>query len=162
MARVTSQAVATGLLLLLGTASVSAGPCSDGIAAVGRVLSSDPSMGAATTGTVSGRTPAIVPPSRPADMTAGAPSLSPGGRTGGEGGLKEMNAASNQVATSAEDVRRQQQGLPTAAQDPGRAAGLNDTMSAAKNKLAEAQTLDARGDAACEAPLNEAKRLSGS
>jgi hypothetical protein len=162
MARATSLGIAAGFVLALGAGSASAGPCTDGIAAVGRVLSSDPSMGAATTGTVSGRTPDVVPPSRPADMTAGAPSLSPGGRTGGEGGVKEMNAASNQVATSAEDVRRQQQGLPTAAQDPGRAAALNDTMSAAKNKLAEAQTLDARGDAACAAPLNEAKRLSGS
>ncbi|MDB5559838.1 MAG: hypothetical protein JWQ36_2772 [Enterovirga sp.] len=72
-----------------------------------------------------------------------------------------MNAASAQVATSPEDVRRQQQGLPTAAQDPSRAGQPNAPMSAARNKLAEVAALDWRGDAGCTAALGEAKRLSG-
>jgi hypothetical protein len=161
MKHLIAGALGAGLALTLAGSAL-AGPCSDGIAALGKVLASDPSMGAPTTGSISGRTPDGTPPSRPAEMAAGAPSLSSGGRTGGEGGMKEMNAASSQVATSAEDVRRQQQGLPTAAQNPGQAAALNDTRSAAKNKLAEATALDSRGDSACMAPLNEARRLSGS
>ena len=71
-----------------------------------------------------------------------------------------MHAAAAQVATSPEDVRRQRQGLPTAAQGPAKAAQLNDDMSLARNKLEEARGFDAQNSSGCMAPLDEATRLA--
>ena len=156
----TLTAIGFAMAAALPPTAAWAGPCSDEIASLRRALADDPAMGAPVTGSISGTAARGASGSTEA-MTSGAPSTSAGGRTSGEGGLKEMNAASAQIATSPEDVRRQQQGLPTAAQDPARASQPADSSSAARNKLAEAAALDSRGDAGCKAALGEARRLSG-
>ncbi len=160
--------------LCLGTLAVPmaayAGPCSDGIADLGRKLTPSASLGPVTTGTLSGTVPAAAPqPSAP-----GATGTSADNRVGGTAGTKEANAAvGNLVATSSQDVRRQQEGLPTAAAvaaaGPGKSvettpgqggsAAPNDRMSEAKMELEKARMLDQQGDQSCHASLDRTRQL---
>ena len=55
-----------------------------------------------------------------------------------------MNAASAQVATSAQDVQLQQQGKPTMAQG-GELQGDEERMTQAKMALEDARALDRQG-----------------
>ncbi len=178
----TSSKVMAGLsALCLGAVAVpgvaSAGPCSDQIAELGRKLSQSPSLGAPTTGTLTGSNPGNAPGASPAASAAPAPTgTSADNRVGGTAGTKEVNAAvGNLVATSPQDVRRQQEGLPTAAAvaaagsgksvetTPGQAsgAGPNDKMSEAKGELEKARKMDSQDDAACKGPLDRARQLAG-
>lgn len=69
-------------------------------------------------------------------------------------GTHEMNAAAGQIATSAEDVRRQQEGRPTTAQAADQAS---ERLPMAKAKLEQARQLDEQGNAGCMALVNEAR-----
>jgi len=154
-----------------------AGPCSDQIAELGRKLSQSPSLGPATTGTLSGSNPNNAPGTSPTASAAPAPTgTSADNRVGGTAGTKELNAAvGNTVATSSQDVRRQQEGLPTAAAvaaagsgksvetTPGQAsgAGPNDKMSEAKAELEKARMMDQRDDPACRGMIDRARQLAG-
>ncbi|MER2266326.1 hypothetical protein [Methylobacterium oxalidis] len=161
----TSRRILAGLALACLATPVLAGPCTDQIAAVAKQLESSPAAGAAVTGSVSGsvaETKADASTSR--DKTAAtesAPSLNKDGRTGGVGGNDELNAASANRATSAADVRRQQEGKPTAAANPGEAGTGDNGESRAKNLLAEARALDTKGDESCKGKLAEAKDAMG-
>ena len=147
-----------------------AGPCSDQIAELGRKLSQSPSLGPVTTGALPGSNPNNAPGTSPA---AGA---SADNRVGGTAGTKEVNAAvGNTIATSSQDVRRQQEGLPTAAAvaaagsgksvetTPGQAsgAGPNDRMSEAKAELEKARMMDQKDDGACRGAIDRARQLAG-
>lgn len=161
-----ATALAASLALGWAPAAAVAGPCAEQIAEVARTLSMDPSMGAATTGALAGAAPGAAPSEGPAAKpaqssdTAPAPSLATGGKTGGEGGLKEMNAASSQVATSSQDVRLQQEGKPTAAQGGNIASVDNDPKAKAKSALESARLLDQQNSPDCTAKVEEAKRLA--
>lgn len=147
-----------------------AGPCSDGIAELGRKLASSPGLGPVTTGTVSGTAAAsAAQPGAP-----GATGTSADNRVGGTAGTKEANAAvGNLVATSSQDVRRQQEGLPTAAAVAAAGSGKsvettpskggspapNDRMSEAKMELEKARMLDQKDDQSCSASLDRTRQL---
>ena len=141
-----------------------AGPCSDDIATLSKQMSENPQLGgSATTGALAGSGPQSNLKS--ADAASGQPGknlegTSAQGKLGGEGGTKEMNAVSNQVATSGQDVRRQQAGLPTTAAAPDtKLPASADQMSRAKMALDQARSLDQKDDASCKNAIGEAQRL---
>jgi len=156
---------------------VFAGPCSDQIADLGRKLAQSPSMGPVTTGTLSGSNPGSAPTA--GGSQPGAPATtgtSADNRVGGTAGTKEVNAAvGNNIATSSQDVRRQQEGLPTAAATaaagsgksvettPGQGSSAmpNDRMSQAKMELEKARMLDQKDDPACSGAIDRTKQLMG-
>ena len=165
--------------LLMLTHAAAAGPCSDGIAEVGRKLAQSPALGPVTTGTLTGSNPGSAPSGTAQPGAPGAAGTSADNRVGGTAGTKEMNAAAAAIATSPDDVRRQQQGLPTAAAvaaagsnkqvetAPGQAqaasngAKPDDRMSQAKMELERARTLDQKDDQACRGALDKARELAG-
>jgi hypothetical protein len=65
-------------------------------------------------------------------------------------GTREMSAVAGQIATSPEDVRRQQEGRPTTAQ-------ASDQLPMARAKLEQARLLDEQGKSDCMALVNEAR-----
>lgn len=173
-------ATALGACLALGAAlapsGALAGPCSGDIAELSRTLSASPALGGTpTTGALSGAGPGNAPsPTGSGGSAAPSPDRTAGtsgsGRQGGTAGTRELNAAvGNQIATSPEDVRRQQQGQPTAAAaaeagqraqsdrqrvevvpgTPGAAPGPDNRAERAKAELETARALDARDDNAC-------------
>ncbi len=158
------------LAAAVAPAAAIAGPCSDGIAELGRKLAPSASLGPVTTGTVSGTAPTASP--QPNAPTASGTSAD--AHVGGTAGTKEANAAvGNLVATSSQDVRRQQEGLPTAAAvaaagsgksvetTPSQASsqGPDDRMSQAKMELEKARMLDQNGDQSCHASLDRTRQL---
>ena len=163
----------TGLVLTAGTAF--AGPCSADITELGRKLSQSPALGPVTTGTLQGSSPKTAPhtdANRPGEPTTKGTSASD--KVGGTLGTKEANAAvGNQVATSPQDVRRQQEGLPTAAAaaaasgkgsvetkpELGSSKELSGNMSEAKMALERARMLDHAGDDSCKSAIERARKL---
>ena len=155
--------VVLATLLAVGIADASAGPCTQQIADLKKAMATSPSMGAATTGVISGTVNRTNGGASEAN-TARDASTNSGkaeSRGVGAGGTKDVSAAAGQIATSPEDVRRQQQGMPTQAQAPNVKDDAADNGTEAKNKLQAATDLDAKGDAGCSGPLDEAKKLSG-
>jgi hypothetical protein len=69
-------------------------------------------------------------------------------------GTREMSAVAGQIATSPEDVRRQQEGRPTASQAADQAS---QRLPMAKAKLDQARLLDEQGNSGCMALVNEAR-----
>jgi hypothetical protein len=164
---------------------VFAGPCSDGIAELLRTLSASPALsGTPTTGALSDAGPNNAP--SPAgsgssatpspDRTAGATTDS---RQGGSAGTRELNAVpDNQIATSPEDVRPQQEGRPTAdaaagagqrAQSdlkrvevvpgaPGATSGADNRTARVKTELEITRALDQRDDVACRDTVTRVRR----
>lgn len=155
--------LAAGFCLGLAPAVALAGPCSDQIAELGKTLSQNPSLGSApTTGALTGSNPGNAPTNAPTvDPTTKGTSAD--NRMGGTGATKELNSASSQIATSPQDVRRQQEGLPTAAataamQDKnsvetapklGQLPSSDEHMSKAKSELQNAVALDKKNDTLC-------------
>ncbi len=84
-----------------------------------------------------------------------------------------MNAAvGNNIATSSQDVRRQQEGLPTVAAagsgksvettpGQGSSAAPNDRMSQAKMELEKARQLDQKDDPSCRGSIDRTRQLMG-
>lgn len=188
-----SQTLATLALaatcLVAAAAPAAAGPCSDGIAELGRKLAQSPALGPVTTGALAGSGPAAAPAGMPQPGTPQPGTPQPGAvpaagtsadnRVGGTAGTKEMNAAAGTIAMSPDDVRRQQQGLPTAAavaaagsnrsvetapgqaQAASNAARPDERASQAKMALEQARMLDQRDDASCRGALDKARELAG-
>ena len=156
-----------------------AGPCSDQIAELGRALSQSPALGPATTGTLTGAAPGSTPQPGTAPAAGGGAAPSAAGtsadnRVGGTAGTKEVNASvGNLVATSPQDVRRQQEGLPTAAaasdaarnqtetSRPASAQQPDDRTSQAKMELERARMLDQRDDRSCTDAITRTRQLMG-
>lgn len=165
---------------LLGMTHVAAaGPCSDGIADLGRKLAQSPALGPTLTGTVTGSNPGAASVGSAQAGVPGTGGTSADNRVGGTAGTKELNAASAQIATSPDDVRRQSQGLPTAAQVAASGSGHqvetapnqaqtasnsakpDDRMSQAKMELERARMLDQSNDGSCQTALDKARKLAG-
>jgi len=163
------------LAMLAATNPAKAGPCSDAIAELGRKMAQSPALGPVTTGTLTGSNPGSAPigvttGSAAAPSTAGT---SADTRIGGTAGTKEMNAAAGTIATSPQDVRRQQEGLPTAAAVAGSGKSVemapvqggtampNDKMSMAKMELERARMLDQKDDGSCSGAVDKARELAG-
>lgn len=165
-------ACAAAALVVLAAVPAHAGPCSEQISELGRKLAQSPAMGPVTTGALSGAGPGTVNPSTQptAPATTGTSSDN---RVGGTAGTKEMNAAAAQIATSPQDVRRQQEGLPTAAAvaaagsnrsvetTPGQGGSRmpDDRASQAKMELEKARQLDQADDRACSASIDKVRSL---
>ena len=143
--------LASGVLLAPGLSVAVAGPCSDQIAELSRLTSAGP--GPTTTGATSpGATTVGDVGARPGEASqAGTGRETADGRSG----TREMSAAAGQVATSPEDVRRQQGGQSTVAQAANQAS---DRLPLAKAKLDQARLLDEQGNAGCMALVNEARQ----
>ena len=177
--RLFSVSLASAACLVGLTHAAAAGPCSDGIADLGRKLAQSPALGPATTGTLTGSNPGSAPAGSPQAGTAGTGGTSADNRVGGTAGTKELNAASAQIATSPDDVRRQSQGLPTAAQVAASGSGRqvetapsqaqtasnsakpDDRMSQAKMELERARMLDQSNDGSCRGVLDKAREMAG-
>ena len=151
-----------------------AGPCSDQIADLGRKLAQSPSLGPVTTGALTGSNPGNAPSAAPQPGAPPTTGTSADNRVGGTAGTKEVNAAvGNLVATSPQDVRRQQEGLPTAAAvaatgsgksvetTPGQGSSAmpNDRMSEAKMELDRARMLDQKDDGSCKQAVEHTQQL---
>lgn len=161
--------------LLLAPTLAMAGPCSDGIADLARKLSQSPALGPVTTGTLTGAAPGSTPDQKPSPGAPKPTGTSADNRLGGTAGTKEANAAvGNQVATSPQDVRRQQEGLPTAAAAAGAGSGQSvettpgkvatgdkpdADMSKAKMSLEQARMLDQKNDPSCKDALDRTRQL---
>ncbi len=168
-----ARLLSAALCLGLAPAVALAGPCSDQIAELGKTLSQSPSLGTApTTGTLTGSGPGSAPSAAASDP-ATSKGTSADNRIGGTAGTKELNSASSQVATSAQDVRRQQEGLPTAAATAaakdhaavetapalGQGKSPDDRTAAAKSELQNAVALDRKDDSLCLDSISRVRDL---
>lgn len=177
-------AACLALGVALAPAGALAGPCSADIAELARTLSASPALGGTpTSGALAGAGPGNAPQATSGgssgmpspDRTAGT---SAEGRQGGTAGTREMNATvNNQIATSPEDVRRQQEGRPTVAAEaesgrrassdrqstevapgsPGGGAG-DERAQRAKAELETARVLDQRDDNGCRDAVTRVRR----
>lgn len=168
---------ASAVSLAIAAASTAmAGPCTEQISELSRKMSGNSSLGPVTTGTLTGSGPGSAPSPSPQPGAPAPTGTSADNRVGGTAGTKEANAAvGNLVATSPQDVRRQQEGLPTAAAaaaagssksvetTPGQggSASSNDRMSEAKMELEKARLLDQKGDASCSGSVDRVRQLAG-
>lgn len=185
------------LLALAATPGVAhaEGPCTNDIAQMRRQLASMPGLGApisepgagqtvgrqtAQSGAAAGSSGTSGTSTAANQQQPGGASLTHGGSPGTVGGTagavgaavgrETQNAlTSGQIATSAEDVRRQSEGKPTVAQQAARQASgaspsatdttSSDRVSQAKAALQRAVDLNARNDNGCKGALNDARRL---
>ena len=154
--RQSHAAAAFGALLLVGFGGPAAlaGPCSQQISQLEKTLSSkDAGSGPVSTGNAS-----------PAASIGGqtghrAPAHEVGAQQGEKTGpTKSMNQASSQTATSAQDVRRQQQNEPTAANATG-AVPAQDRMAKIEAALSHARQLDSQNNADCKNAVTEARQM---
>ncbi len=148
-------ASALGALLFVGfgVPGAVAGPCAQQISQLEKAMSSkDAGSGPVSTGNASpaasigGQTGHREPPHEVGTQ---------GGKTGP---TPAMNQASSQTATSAQDVRRQQQNEPTAANATG-AVPAEDRTAKMEAALQRARQLDSQNSADCKGAVNEAQKL---
>ena len=159
-AALAATATATCLALTIAAGPAAAGPCENDITELQRKIDNPTGKNA---GTLSAAVPGGTENQAPApDPAAGSvdppPSATEGGKTSGAGATSEMNAASAQIATSAQDVRLQQAGKPTTAQggDPGT---VDDQLRQVAEAVVRAKELDAKDDAGCRSAVDEARNL---
>ena len=180
--------LASSALLAFGLSPSWAGPCTDQIAEIQKTMSSmdagsGPTMGArpgqnptttsSTTATADGSGgPASAAAGSAATVpnVSGNPAQTPrAGEAPKTDATVAMNTASQGRATSAQDVRSQQQGQPTSAQiaqgsaqPAGGSQPQADKMMQANAALDRARAADQKGDnAGCTQALGEAKQLVG-
>ena len=171
----------------LAPAGASAGRGSNEISELSRIPSASPALsGTPRIGALSGGVPGNTPPpagagpaTSPPDRTAVAAADS---RQGGTAGTREANAAiGSQIATSPEDVRRQQEGRPAVAAAaemeqrvqsdrqqvevvpgaPGAVPGTDERMALAKSGLETACSLDERDDGSCRDAITRVRQTLG-
>jgi hypothetical protein len=155
-----STATVTCLTLLVAVGPAAAGPCENDITELQRQIDNPTGK---SSGTLSAAVPGGTENTAPApDQTAGSPDPAPSGteagKTSGAGATSEMNAASSQIATSAQDVRLQQAGKPTTAQG-GNPNTVDDQLRQVAEAVARAKELDAKNDAGCQSAVDEARNL---
>jgi hypothetical protein len=155
--KVRALLLASAALIATSAGIAVAGPCSDQIAELSRVTSGG--AAATTTGAISASTPTggNVTGAGPTGTKPGEASEAGTGKQTADqrSGTKEMSAVAGQIATSPEDVRRQQEGRPTASQAADQAS---ERMPMAKAKLEQARLLDEQGKPECMSLVNEARQ----
>jgi hypothetical protein len=149
--RISALLLASCVLVTPGVAF--AGPCADQIAELSRMAGgganpattgATSSPGATASGQAGGTGPAGTAPGDAAQTGTGKQTAEQ------RSGTREMSAVAGQIATSPEDVRRQQEGRPTTAQ-------ASDQLPMARAKLEQARLLDEQGKSDCMALVNEAR-----
>ena len=167
--RISAFLLASSVLVSPGLSVALAGPCTDQIAELSRLTTGGAvptTTGATSPGAVNPGATVVGNPAATAGNVGGAGGggMKPGeasqpgtGREAADGrsGTREMSAVAGQIATSPDDVRRQQEGRPTAAQAADQAS---DRVPAAKAKLDQARLLDEQGNAGCMSLVNEARQ----
>lgn len=167
--------VSACLALASVTAPALAGPCAEQISDVSRQLANNPAMGGTTGAALAGNAPGAIqdkapmpqqePPREAAETTGDAVTGQAVGTTmagNAPGSVSQPIDPAAGKATSAQDVRLQQQGKPTTAQGGSLNAG-DERMNQAKMALDSARTLDQQGSQDCMTKLDEARKLmSGS
>ncbi len=129
-------------LTAVGAGAANAGPCTNEIDAFAKTLAAKDAGSGPTPGTSAATQPAAK------QSAEHPPSAIMGQQTEGK-------------ATSPEDVRRQTEGQPPAAQQ-GTTGTATGSMSDASAKLDQARALDRQGkEAECMDALRQAKQLSG-
>jgi hypothetical protein len=164
--RILALLLASGVLISPGLNIALAGPCADQIAELSRLTTggATPSTTGATTNPAAASNPGATTVGGAGTAgVAGSAGAKPGeasdpgtGRQTADqrSGTREMSAVAGQIATSPDDVRRQQEGRPTASQAADQAS---ERMPLAKAKLDQARQLDEQGNAGCMALVNEAR-----
>lgn len=187
MRRVQKVLVASIVPLVFGSSAALAqqGPCTSDIAQLRQTLAkqsglggpvSEPSAGlnvgaktATNRSTGTEQAAGQQNGSQPNKVSGGSPGTV-GGAAGtvatAAGGAAKNGVASGEVATSAADVRRQSEGLPTTAQQAASGqsgaeakAQAADRVSEAKNDLQRAVDLNAKDDASCKQAVADARNL---
>jgi hypothetical protein len=175
--------LASSVLFAFGLGPSWAGPCTEQIAELQKTMSSMDAGSGPTMRAGSAQNPTTTASTTPGQGAAGAagssatvPNVSAdpsrtlrAGEAPKTDATVAMNTASQGVATSAQDVRSQQQGQPTSAQiaqgsaqPAGGTQPQADKMMQASTALDRARAADQRGDnAACTQALGEAKQLVG-
>jgi hypothetical protein len=140
--------IGTSVLLLLSVAPAHAGPCTDAINNLSKVMASRDAGSGPTVGAASSQS----------STTA----QSQGGSTQQHPPTATMSKETEGRAASPQDVQRQTAGQPTAAEQSQRATSGTTQQSAAET-LDRARMLDRQGnEAGCMAAVQQAKQLSGS
>ena len=178
--------LASSVLFAFGLGPSWAGPCTEQIAELQKTMSSMDAGSGPTMRAGSAQNPTTTSSTTPAAAGQGAAGAAGSSATvpnvsadpsrtlrAGEAPKTDatvaMNTASQGVATSAQDVRSQQQGQPTSAQiaqgsaqPVGGTQPQADKMMQASAALDRARAADQRGDnTACTQALAEAKQLVG-
>ncbi len=187
-------AVTSAALGIIPAAAFAAGPCSNQIAQLGKQLSQQNGLGAPVSEPGAGQNVSSSPEQSMNGKMAATAGSAADARTGGKnpmgtsagtaGGVAgttgaaagtetAQGIASGQIATSPADVRRQSEGLPTAAQAAANhasgtggqgnlmsnAATKADKVSMAKSDLQNATTLSAKGDKSCMRYIQHARSM---
>jgi hypothetical protein len=159
--------VAASLALILTSSEGRAGPCTDQISALRKIVdSSDAGSGptmrtGSTTGTTSGSTQ---PQAGGSDAAVSAtPRQVPrAGETPDTNATTAMNTVTQDRATSSQDVRSQIQGQATSSQVASGATPGPDQARRIETALTRARSADESGDAnGCTSAVNEVKGLLG-
>jgi len=156
-----------GLILVLAPLESWAGPCTEQISALQKVLdSSDAGSGPTMrTGSTNAMTTGSTQPqsgSAEAPVSATPRQVPPAGEAPKTGATTTMNAATQDKAASPQDVRSQTQGQPTSSQIASGATPAPDRAKLVEAALGRARSADQQGDASeCTSALNEAKSLLG-
>jgi hypothetical protein len=152
--------LASSAVLAIAVSPVWAGPCTEQIAEIQKSLSS---MDAG-----SGPTMRAGAPQGPATTATTAPARAGTAAAPGTEAGAAMSAVTEGRATSAQDVRAQQQGQPTSSQvaqssgQLGHSAPLPaDKVTQVNAALERARGLDQQGNAGCTQAVNEARQLVG-
>ena len=155
-------------LALVLASPVLAGPCTEQISDLQKVLASSDAGSGPTlrTGSTQPSTTSSTQPQ--AGAMGAAPSAMPrqvpaAGETPQTEATAAMNRMTQDKATSPQDVRAQTQGQPTASQTgAGGAAAPQDRVLQIQTALDRARTADQAGDASgCSNAVNQAKSLLG-
>lgn len=161
-------------IVTLSTGGAIAGPCSQQINALQQTLSSrDAGAGPVLPNSGSGTSRGISEAGSSSRSTAEAsrtlaevrssPQGTSSARIGPTGAVGQATGGS---AASSQDVRLQQQGLPTQSQAAENgtpaAAAAEDKLQKVSAALDRARSLDAKNDSSCMSALNEAKQAMAS
>jgi hypothetical protein len=144
----TGPVIGTCLLLLLSAAPANAGPCTDAIHSLSKVLASRDAGSGPTAGAASSH--------------SGTTAESPGGSNQQHPPTAIISKETEGRAASAEDVQRQTAGQPTAGEQAQRPAP-STTPQSAGDALNRARMFDQEGnETECMSAVQEAKQLLGS
>jgi hypothetical protein len=156
-----------GAVLVFTSLESRAGPCTDEISALQKVVSSSdagsgPTMRTgSTTGVTTGSTQSQ-PSGTDVPVSATPRQVPAAGQAPDTSATTAMNATTQDKAASPQDVRSQIQGQPTSSQV---ASGATPTVDRAKQvevALGRARSADQSGDASgCTSAVNEAKSILG-
>jgi len=156
-----------GVALSLSPLESRAGPCTDQIHDVQKIIASTdagsgPTMKTGSTNTI-GTPPAVSGAANAGSAVPATPrEVPPAGVAPKTEATAAMNAATQNIATSPQDARSQTQGQPTASQVASGAAPKQDRLKEADGLLVRARAADQAGDASgCTNAVSELRKLLG-